>query len=174
MESYLQVIKGQLHGLSYQECKLQLTQIVYRLMRTFKQLGELQGMDGIRQYLDRFSSLQDVMRWIKHELNEIIRELNPTQKSNRKEELYREMIEYVKQHIFDPMLTVEELAEHISISGDYARKIFKRFPRAFTVRLHDLRKSRACEKNAAGDNHAGHRYCRTLRISKQKPFLYGF
>jgi len=127
MESYLQVIKGQLHGLSYQECKLQLTQIVYRLMRTFKQLGELQGMDGIRQYLDRFSSLQDVMRWIKHELNEIIRELNPTQKSNRKEELYREMIEYVKQHIFDPMLTVEELAEHISISGDYARKIFKDF-----------------------------------------------
>jgi AraC-like DNA-binding protein len=127
MESCLQAISGQLHGLSYPECKLQLTHLVYQLMRTFKRLSELQGMNGIQHDLERFSSLQEIMRWLRNELNEIIRDLGKKHKSNRKEELYREMVEYVQRQIFDPMLTVEELAEHVSVSSDYARKIFKDF-----------------------------------------------
>ena len=43
-------------------------------------------------------------------------------------------MDYVKTHLHDAMLTIEEIAEHVSLSTRYTRQLFKE---AFDVTLSD-------------------------------------
>ncbi|MCQ6563967.1 helix-turn-helix domain-containing protein [Paenibacillus mendelii] len=114
-----------MQGLSYEECKLQLTHIIYSLMKSFKNGKTFQGMKSIHAFLERFSTIGEVKVWLLQELLQMMDQQRPRSGSGRKEEFVSEMMEFVRNHLHNPMLSVDDIAEHVSISVNYARQIFK-------------------------------------------------
>ncbi|MNR44608.1 Melibiose operon regulatory protein [compost metagenome] len=48
--------------------------------------------------------------------------------SNRhaqKEEVFTDILTYIANHLHDPMLTIDDIAQHVSLSVNYVRLIFK-------------------------------------------------
>ncbi|MBM7569033.1 helix-turn-helix domain-containing protein [Paenibacillus sacheonensis] len=125
LEADLDSLTRQMHGLSYDECKLQLTHIIYSIMKSFKNGKTFQGMKSIHVFLDRFSTLGEVKTWLLQELLQMMNRQRQHSGSARKEECFAEMMAYVRIHLHDPMLSVEDVAEHVNISVNYARQIFK-------------------------------------------------
>ncbi len=114
-----------MQGLSYEECKLQLTHIIYSMMKSFKNGKTFQGMKSIHVFLDRFSTIGEVKTWLLQELLLIMDQQRQRSGSNRKEECVAEMMDYVRNHLHDPRLSVDDVAEHVNISVNYARQLFK-------------------------------------------------
>ncbi|MFD1957724.1 AraC family transcriptional regulator [Paenibacillus thailandensis] len=114
-----------MQGLSYEECKLQLTHIIYSMMKSFKNGRTFQGMKSIHAFLDRFSTIGEVKAWLLEELLQMMDQQRPRTGAARKEELVAEMMEYVRNHLHNPMLSVDDIAAHVNISVNYARQIFK-------------------------------------------------
>lgn len=111
--------------MTYSECKFQLTLGVYSLFKAFNKLTSIDGMDGIQGLIDKFDTLQDVRDWIERELLNISDNLANKKGSKRKDEIVMEIVEYVKNHLQNPLLSVEDVAEHVSLSAGYVRQIFK-------------------------------------------------
>ncbi len=111
--------------LSYSECRFQLTWIVYSVVKAFNQTTSLQSFDGIQKQLDSFHSLQEAREWLEYELKEIMNHISQRKSSGRKEELVNEIMEYVQANLHDPILSVDRVADHISLSTNYTRQIFK-------------------------------------------------
>ncbi|MBU7315626.1 AraC family transcriptional regulator [Paenibacillus oleatilyticus] len=121
----LEELFGQMAAVKYSECKVRLTVILFTIMKEFDKLRALQGVDGIDKQLDRFSTLQEARHWLEAELFAVMDQLGSRKGGDRKEKLAEEMINYVLYHIHDPMLSVEAIAEHVSLSAKYARSIFQ-------------------------------------------------
>ncbi|GIQ66377.1 hypothetical protein PACILC2_49450 [Paenibacillus cisolokensis] len=115
---------SQLAAMKLSECKVQLTVMLFAIVKEFDKLSALQGVDGIDKQLARFPTLQDLRRWLEQELLDIMNRLNSRQGSDRKEKLAEEMIAYIDYHIHDPMLSAEDVAQHVSLSAKYVRQIF--------------------------------------------------
>ncbi|WP_284646577.1 AraC family transcriptional regulator [Paenibacillus silviterrae] len=125
LEGYLDQLTSHMQELSYEECKLQLTHIVYSIMKSFKNYSTFQGLKGIHAFLEQFATLREVKTWLYREMLQIMDQQRKKNTSGRKEEIAAEMIEYVRNHLHNPMLSVDDIAAHVSMSVNYTRQIFK-------------------------------------------------
>lgn len=125
LEGYLDQLTMHMQVLSYEECKLQLTHIIYSIMKSFKNYKTFQGMKSIHSFLEQFATIGEVKSWLYQELLQIIDQHRKKNTSSRKDEVAAEMIEYVRNHLHNPMLSVDDIAAHVSMSVNYARQIFK-------------------------------------------------
>lgn len=125
LEGYLDQLTLHMQELSYEECKLQLTHIIYSIMKSFKNYKTFHGMKSIHTFLEQFATLGEVKAWLYQELLQIIEQHRKKNASSRKDEVAAEMVEYVRNHLHNPMLSVDDIAAHISMSVNYARQIFK-------------------------------------------------
>jgi AraC-like DNA-binding protein len=125
LEGYFDQLTVHMQELSYEECKLQLTHIIYSIMKSFKNHNIFHGMKSIHSSLEQFATLGEVKSWIYQEMLQIIDRDRKKNVSSRKEEVAAEMIEYVRNHLHNPMLSVDDIAAHVSISVNYARQVFK-------------------------------------------------
>jgi AraC-like DNA-binding protein len=125
LEGYLDQLTLHMQELSYEECKLQLTHIIYSIMKSFKNYSTFQGLKSVHAFLEQFVTLWEVKKWLYREMLQIMDQQRKKNTSGRKEEVAAEMIEYVRNHLHNPMLSVDDVASHISMSVNYARQIFK-------------------------------------------------
>lgn len=123
--AYLDELMAKMKGMTYSECKLQLTQLIYVLTKAFKLLESSQGMNGIHELLNQFSSLNSARSWLETQLSNLMKDLSRRSSSNRKEEIATEAVEFVRGNLLNPMLTIEDIADHSSVSVSYVRQIFK-------------------------------------------------
>lgn len=125
LEGYFDQLTLHMQELSYEECKLQLTHIIYSIMKSFKNHTTFHGMKNIHSFLEQFATLGEVKLWMYQEMLQIIDWHRKKNVSSRKEDVAAEMIEYVRNHLHNPMLSVDDIADHVSMSVNYARQIFK-------------------------------------------------
>ncbi|MGG1556283.1 AraC family transcriptional regulator [Paenibacillus ferrarius] len=125
LEGYLDQLTLHMQELSYEECKLQLTHIIYSIMKSFKNYSTFQGLKSVHAFLEQFVTLWEVKQWLYREMLSIMDQQRKKHTSGRKEEVAAEMIEYVRNHLHNPMLSVDDVAAHVSMSVNYARQIFK-------------------------------------------------
>jgi AraC-like DNA-binding protein len=125
LEGYFDQLTFHMQELNYEECKLQLTHIIYSIMKSFKNHTTFHGMKNIHLFLEQFATLEEVKSWMYKEMLQIIERHRKKSVSRRKEEVAAEMIEYVRNHLHNPMLSVDDIADHISMSVNYTRQIFK-------------------------------------------------
>ncbi|MCC3371922.1 helix-turn-helix domain-containing protein [Cohnella sp. REN36] len=109
----------------YAESKFQLSLLLYTLFKTFNKLPSLEAAQDIEQILASFDTLAGVRSWLERELNAVMEELSSRKGASRREEIVTEIVEYVKDHLHDPMLTIEEIAEQVSLSTRHVRQLFK-------------------------------------------------
>ncbi|WP_079908725.1 helix-turn-helix domain-containing protein [Paenibacillus sp. 32352] len=125
VQELLDAIFAELHHLSYAECQFQLKLLFFYIFKAFNKVmldQELGGVDLLR----RFDTLADVKEWICQQLAGIIDSIAiKHSNSNRKEELAAEIFDYVKQHLQDPMLSLEGIADYLMLSVSYVRLVFK-------------------------------------------------
>ncbi|ULL14882.1 AraC family transcriptional regulator [Paenibacillus sp. H1-7] len=125
LEGYLDQLTLHMQELSYEECKLQLTHIIYSIMKSFKNFSTFQGLKSVHAFLEQFVTLREVKTWLYREMLQIMDQQRKKNTSGRKEEVAAEMIEYVRNHLHNPILSVDDVAAHVSMSVNYARQIFK-------------------------------------------------
>ncbi|MBB6731304.1 helix-turn-helix domain-containing protein [Cohnella zeiphila] len=129
-----------MQSLDYEECRLQLTHMIYSIMRSLRHDKTLQGMKSIHAFLERFSTIGEVKEWLLRELLERMEMDRPRSGSVRKEEIVAEMNEYVRGHLHNPMLSVDDVAAHVHLSVNYARQIFKEYhPLSLSEHITDQR-----------------------------------
>lgn len=121
----LNVLFGSMKHLTYTDCRYRLILIIYSFMKEFSHLAPLQSFDGIANQLDRFGTLAEAHEWLENELVKVIALLNRRNGSQRKEEFVVEIVEYIQINIHNPLLSVEDISSHISLSVSYVRSIFK-------------------------------------------------
>ncbi|BFH60349.1 helix-turn-helix transcriptional regulator [Paenibacillus azoreducens] len=124
MLSTLEELFLQLQTMKYSECKFQLSLLFFTIVKSFNKLTSIQSVDSIENHLKHFSTLSEVSDWLKEELLRIIHLLTSQKGFSRKDKVVEEMVEYVHYHIHDPMLSVDEIAEHVSLSKKYVRQLF--------------------------------------------------
>ncbi|MDQ0877541.1 AraC-like DNA-binding protein [Paenibacillus sp. V4I3] len=116
---------GQLKGVSYTECLFQLQMIVYQIYKSFNKVTTMKESVLEEFRSDRFSSLVDARSWIEEEIVRIMESLSQYQVGGRKGELVQEILDYVHDHLQDPMLSVDTIADHLGFSSSYLRHLFK-------------------------------------------------
>ncbi|AZS13793.1 helix-turn-helix domain-containing protein [Paenibacillus lutimineralis] len=124
MLSMLEELFLQLQTMKYSECKFQLNLLFFTIVKSFNKLTSIQSVESIENHLKHFSTLSEVSDWLKEELLRIINLLTSRKGFSRKDKVVEEMVEYVHYHIHDPMLSVDEIAEHVSLSKKYVRQLF--------------------------------------------------
>jgi AraC-like DNA-binding protein len=115
----------ELQKLTYAECQFRLKLLLFHVFKAFsKAIGEReQGADHL---LRQFDTLMDVKDWLYRQLEALIDSAALQHSSStRREELAAEIFDYVKQHLHDPMLTLESIADYMMLSGSYVRLVFK-------------------------------------------------
>ncbi|WP_409345757.1 AraC family transcriptional regulator [Paenibacillus sp. MBLB4367] len=122
--SELETLFLNLQTLKYSECKFQLSLLFFAIVKSFNKLTSIKSVEGIEKHLERFSTLSEVSDWMKEELVRIIQLLTSQKGFSRKDKVVEEMVEYVQFHIHDPMLSVDDVAEHVSLSVKYVRQLF--------------------------------------------------
>lgn len=116
----------QLQNLTFAECQFQLKLLLFQLYKAFNKVMADQELGGVDLLLQKFDTLSDVKDWIYHQFVIIIDGVALKHSaSNRKEELAAEIFDYVKQHLHDPMLTLESIADYLVLSVSYVRLVFK-------------------------------------------------
>ncbi len=113
-----------LQTMKYTDCQFQLKLLLFAIVKSFSKMTSVQSIEGIEHHLRQYVKLADVREWLKEEIGRIIRLLGDRKGFNRKEKQIEEIIEYVRYHIHDPMLSVDEIADHIALSAKYVRHLF--------------------------------------------------
>ncbi|QTH41065.1 AraC family transcriptional regulator [Cohnella sp. LGH] len=121
----LDQIFGHLQTMHYAESKFQLSLILYTLFKTFNKLPSVESVEGIENILERFDTLSGIRGWLGQGLKEMMDDLSNKKGSSRRDEIVTEIVDYVKTHLHEPMLTIEEISEHVSLSTRYIRQLFK-------------------------------------------------
>lgn len=113
-----------LQTMKYTECQFQLKLLLFAIVKSFSKVMSIQSVEGIERHLRQFATLTEVREWLKEETARMIRQLGDQKGFNRKEKLIGEIIEYVRYHTHDPMLSVDDIADHIALSAKYVRQLF--------------------------------------------------
>lgn len=113
-----------LQTMKYTECQFQLKLLLFAIVKSFSKVMSIQSVEGIERHLRQFTTLTEVREWLKEETARMIRQLGDQKGFNRKEKLIGEIIEYVRYHTHDPMLSVDDIADHIALSAKYVRQLF--------------------------------------------------
>lgn len=109
----------------YAQSKIQLSLMLYTLFKTFNKLPSVESIEGVESILESFDTLAGVRGWLERELLVIIEELSSKKGAGRRDEIVTDIVDYVRNHLHDPMLTIEEIAEHVSLSTRHVRQLFK-------------------------------------------------
>ncbi|MFD2330544.1 helix-turn-helix domain-containing protein [Cohnella sp. GCM10020058] len=109
----------------YAQSKIQLSLMLYTLFKAFNKLPSVASIEGIESILESFDTLAGVRAWLERELLVIVEELSSKKGASRRDEIVRDIVDYVRNHLHDPMLTIEEIAEHVSLSSRHVRQLFK-------------------------------------------------
>ncbi|MCD9020720.1 AraC family transcriptional regulator [Cohnella silvisoli] len=125
VKTSLDQIFGHMQTMHYADSKFQLSLILYTLFKTFNKLPSVESVEGIESILEKFDTLGGIKGWLEQELLEIMDDLSNKKGSSRRDEIVTEIVEYVKTHLHDPLLTIEEISEHVSLSTRYIRQLFK-------------------------------------------------
>ncbi|RAP78532.1 helix-turn-helix domain-containing protein [Paenibacillus montanisoli] len=125
MKNCLNILISHMYALPYTECKLQLIQITYWIYKSFKQINLAQGITGIEEQLSHFETIKEAAEWLESQLLSYMEQMQQRKKHNRKEELISEIIEYIKKNLFNPMLSIQMISSHVSLSENYVLQIFK-------------------------------------------------
>ncbi len=121
----LDLIFGPMQTMRYADSKFQISLILYTLFKTFNKLPSVESVERIESILDRFDTLAGIKGWLSQELREIMGDLSNKKGASRRDEIVKEIVEYVGTHLHDPMLTIDEISEHVSLSTRYIRQLFK-------------------------------------------------
>jgi AraC-like DNA-binding protein len=121
----IDLIFGHMQTMHYADSKFQLSLILYTLFKTFNKLPSVESVEGIESILERYDTLSGIKGWLEQELLEIMDDLSNKKGSSRRDEIVTEIVEYVKNHLHDPLLTIDEISEHVSLSTRYIRQLFK-------------------------------------------------
>ncbi|MCC3371974.1 AraC family transcriptional regulator [Cohnella sp. REN36] len=116
---------ARLPHLPFEECRFQLIRLVYEMKKIFLRAGTLQDFEGVSRQLDRFANLNEVYTWLKKEIVVFKERNQKPNRETRKEDVVASVVDYVNQHLQEAVLTIEEIAEHIGLSPNYVRTIFK-------------------------------------------------
>jgi len=114
-----------MHTMHYTQSKFQLLLILYTLFKTFNKLPSVETIEDSENILESFDTLSGVRSWLENELFGIIDELSNRKSSGRREEIVTEIVDYVRHNLYDPMLTIEDIADHVSLSTRHVRQLFK-------------------------------------------------
>ncbi|MFD2329380.1 helix-turn-helix domain-containing protein [Cohnella sp. GCM10020058] len=121
----LEQLFARLPHLPFEECRYQLIRLAYEMKKIFLRAGTLQDFESVSRELDRFASLSEVYAWLKKEIGGFKERNQKPSREARKEDVVASVVDYVSQHLQEAVLTIEEIAEHISLSPNYVRTIFK-------------------------------------------------
>ena len=125
VNAILRKISDHMKQLGYYECIFQLTYVIYTVFKSFNRMNILQNINGIQNLLKKFHTNDEVYEWLENELLKLIESANSQDPLNKKGKILVEIVEYIKHHINDPMLSVDSIAEYVSLSPQYMRIIFK-------------------------------------------------
>ncbi|MBW7454084.1 helix-turn-helix domain-containing protein [Paenibacillus sepulcri] len=121
----LDLIFAHMQTMHYTQSKFQLSLMLYTLFKTFNKLPSVESVEGIENILESFDKLSGVRGWLEQELLGIIDDMSSKKGASRRDEVVTEIVEYVKNHLHDPMLTIEEISGHLSLSTRHVRQLFK-------------------------------------------------
>jgi len=130
VEKLLDEILKDFSTFSFEQIMHALTQLAIASVRTVEGILDDESSCANMRCRDLLQELEgvDTMDEVRHRFLEFYRgflEFLNSKKDSRKEEIVNCIIEYVKSHYHDPNLTVEVLAEQVSLSPNYIRTIFK-------------------------------------------------
>lgn len=125
MAAGLDRLFAHMQTMHYAQSKIQLSLMLYTLFKTFNKLPSVASIEGIESILASFDTLAGVRAWLERELLVIIEELSSKKGASRRDEIVTDIVDYVRNRLHDPMLTVEEIAEHVSLSSRHVRQLFK-------------------------------------------------
>ncbi|SDC44909.1 AraC-type DNA-binding protein [Paenibacillus sp. UNCCL117] len=125
VKGYLDQLAGDMKGMTYSECKMQLVHLIYELMKSFNKLNTVKGMEGIEHTLNQFHYLHEAFHWIETFLHQIVDDLKQRSTNNRKEEIVTEAVHYIRKNLHNPILSVDSIADHTSVSVSYLRAVFR-------------------------------------------------
>lgn len=124
-EALLGELFAPMQTMRYAESKFQLSLVLYTLFKTFNRLPSVESAERIESLLDRFDTLAGIKGWLAEEIRSIVGDLASRKGASRRDEVVAEIVAYVKSRLHDPLLTIDEIAEHVSLSARYARQLFK-------------------------------------------------
>ncbi|MFW6035546.1 MAG: AraC family transcriptional regulator [Halothermotrichaceae bacterium] len=125
VDTILEQFMEHFQELSHDQCHFHLTYLLYNIFKSFSKLSSVGDYEAIETQLGKFKTLKEVKEWLRGELLEIIDKLNQKENSSRKEKVSLEIIEYIRHNLTDPMLSIDDIADHVSLSSNYVRQIFK-------------------------------------------------
>ncbi|XID90448.1 helix-turn-helix transcriptional regulator [Paenibacillaceae bacterium WGS1546] len=114
-----------LRGLTIEELNFQLRMIVYTLFKSFSKVIDLQEETGAGRIVNRFSSLSEMTVWLESRLASIMNNQKSKPEGNRKDEIGQEIIDYIRNHLQDPSLSLDSISDHLGLSSSYVRHVFK-------------------------------------------------
>jgi len=120
----LEQLFARLQTMKFAECQFQLRLLFFSFIKAFSKRTSLHNIEGIENTLKKFTRLEDIHRWMKEEIVRIITLLGDQKSLNRKGKNVEEVIEYIQCHIYDPRLSVDDIADHIALSAKYVRQLF--------------------------------------------------
>jgi AraC-like DNA-binding protein len=122
----LERFKQGLRSTAYAECRSKLVLGAYSILKSFGQVAGGFTFSGIASVVDQARTIDDVFAWLGQEIQGISSKLRSNRSEQKREELILETIEYIKDHLSSAGLNVEEIADHLALSADHVRKLFKR------------------------------------------------
>lgn len=125
IRSQVEILFGRMQDLTYESCKLQLVYIYYAIVKSFSQMIPVEHDNYAEDLIEKFGTLSEFREWFYHLLLEISKDINANRRSQKKEEIAKEIAEFVHSNIQDPMLSQTEIAARLSWSYSYIRHTFK-------------------------------------------------
>lgn len=117
----------QMKNMPYNECRFQITRLIYTISKTFHTLAIVNSFGDIGSFIGQFNSLTEIEKWLNELIIEISAKNNNRHNEGRREETFLQITEYINSHLSDPMLSTDEIAEQVSFSTGYLRKWFKEY-----------------------------------------------
>lgn len=125
MKVQLSQLMGGLKALPLEDLHFQLKMIVYTLFKSFSKVIQLQETSGTDTLLNRFSSLSEVSAWLEDKLSSVMNDQKAKPAGSRKDEIAQEIIDFIQNHLQDPLLTLDTISDHLGLSSSYIRHVFK-------------------------------------------------
>ncbi|WP_373233173.1 helix-turn-helix domain-containing protein [Cohnella sp.] len=125
MKVQLSQLMDGLKALPLEDLHFQLKMIVYTLFKSFSKVIELQETAGTDTLLNRFSSLSEVSAWLEDKLSNIMNDQKAKPSASRKDEIAQEIIDFIQNHLQDPVLSLDTISDHLGLSSSYIRHVFK-------------------------------------------------
>ncbi len=160
----LNAFAGCIESYNYNEILLAFSQMAFILIRTLKAQLEVTHMqeagiaEDIRE-VDRTircaETLQDVRRWLVNYYEQCVAVIR-ARRNSRYQETVNSIQHYIEEHFGDPALSVERIADHVGLSPNYMRTLYKDHT-GMTVShfLNELRFRRAAQLLADTDTTIG-------------------